>query len=256
MSDAADLRREAVSFIFAIAREMPRNRKMAEQIPAVASQVSIIARGCRANNLVSKAFHLAVTTYRRSVFVDHPQFALAVQAAEKHSAELLLVDPFSFMRSLDGEAALRCMKILDALPIGVTNAHDGRAWASYSTSEKQNLYLAAKSATAMHGNRIKRHLPEKNEPFSRVTAEARERAGVTLSKNADRRALELKTTIERIRNDAGDEELSPTAIAKELNKLGHTTARGHAWSTTTAKRLLHRLQQLQANAPMMDQKQQ
>lgn len=235
---------------------MPRNRGEVERIPAVAIQVNMLARRIKAEPLVSKELYRAITTYRPSVFVDHPQFALAVQAAQKHGAELLLADPFSFMRNLDVEAALRCMRILDTLPVGVTNAHDGRAWASYATPEKQSLYLAAKSATAVHGNRIKRHLPEKNEPFRRATAEARERAGVTLSRNADRRALDLKTTIERIRNDAGGAELRPTAVAKELNKLGHTTARGHAWSTTTAKRLLHRLQQLQADAPTMDQKQQ
>jgi hypothetical protein len=247
--------RVAVSFIFAIARKMPRERKALERVAAVAIQAGMITRLCRANNIVSEALQVAVTTYRRLAFVDHPVFSAAVEAAEKHGAELLLADVFSFMRNLDGEAALRCIKTLDALPIDVINAHDGRVWAKYSRSEKQNLYLAAKSATAIHGNNIKRGLAPKSGASSRVTAEARERASATLSKNANRRALELKTTIARIRNDAGDAELGPTAVAKELNELGHKTSRGHAWSATTAKRLLHRLHRLEADAPTLDQKQ-
>ncbi|MCR4523083.1 recombinase family protein [Bosea sp. 47.2.35] len=256
MSDQVSPLRAAVSFIFAIAGKMPRDQKAAERIPAVATQASMLARRCRANNLAGKALHLAITTYRPSVFVDHPEFVLAVQAAQKLGAELLLADPFSFMRNLESEAAFRCMTILDALPIGITNAHDGRPWASYSTAEKQSLYFFASSATSVHGSVIKRRLRKAIKPKNQASAEAQERGRATLSRNADRRAFELKTTIERIRNEVGDAELSPTAVAKELNQLGHTTARGHAWSTTTAKRLLHRLKQMQADSPTMDQKQQ
>lgn len=216
----------------------------------------MLGRRCRANDLVNDALHLAITTYRPSVFVDHPAFALAVQAAQKHNAELMLADPFSFMRNLESEAAFRCMKVLDALPVGVVNAHDGRSWASYSAPEKQSLYFAASSATTVHGNRIKRRLRETREPTSRGSEKARRRAGAALSRNADRRALKLLSAVDTLRNDAGNTVLGPTAVAKELNKLGLTTARGGAWSTTTAKRLLQRLQQLQADASTMDQKQQ
>lgn len=242
--------RAAVSFIFAIAGKMPRDRTALERIPAVAVQGTTLARRRRAKKLDNTATHLAVTTYRRSIFVDRPEFASAVQAAQALGAELLLGDPFSFMRNLDSKAAVRCMTILDALPIGITNAHDGRSWASYSTAEKQSLYFAASSATTIHGNRIKRQLRETSEPPSGSSENARRRASASLTRNADRRALELRPAIERLRNATGDTKLSPTAVANELNKLGLTTARGSVWSATTVKRLLHRLEQLKAKAPM------
>ncbi len=218
--------------------------------------MNMLRRRVSAKNLVNKALHLAITTYRPSVFVDHPAFALAVQQAQTHGAELVLADPFSFMRNLESETAFRCMKTLDALPIGITNAHDGRPWVSYSAPEKQSLYFAASSATTVHGNRIKRRLRETSEPTGRGSEEARRRAGVALSRNADRRALELMSAVDRLRNDVGDARFGPTAVAKELNKLGLTTARGNTWSTTTAKRLLQRLQHLQAETPKTDQKSQ
>lgn len=236
----------AVSFVFVIVRRVPRDRREALQLPSIAALLEMIRLRLKAHDLVGNGVHFAIATYRSTVFIDRLEFSRALGQAQTERSLLLLGDVFSYMRNLDFDAAVRCMKVLDTARIEICNARDGRLWSSYSQAERQSLYFAVRSASVVHGVHIKRRMPKGRTAAAEITTDARSRAAATLSRNADRRALELEEVVEKIGKEFGQSPVTASFVANELNRLGIKSARGKDWSITAAKRLLERIHKLRS----------
>ena len=227
----------AVAFLFAYVRKMPKTMNELNQLKELRAQSALLLRFAKARGLETPVRRLAVTTYRSAVFTRNADFRRAVAEARTASAVIWVADLGQLFRMATALNTIKIMEDLDKLDLDLVDCTSGKKWTEFSAPERLMLMQEAASrkiSSAVSMSTRKGQAPE---------LQSARKGALSNKAKADQHATQLRPVIEELKATLEPgESLTPAKLMRHLNEQGIQPARGSKWSYNGCKNLLHRLQ--------------
>ena len=172
-------------------------------------------------------------------FADTGAFRRAVARAKEVGCPLVVGDLLEMLSRTHPRLIPDCIATLSSSEVVILNAKTGLEL------DARTLAKIAAFATVVATKRRPPRLTR--EPKGAGPGSANQVLATQGSITAaDKRARRMAPQVEQIRAAIGG-QLTPTALARELNARGALTDRGNPWSATTARDLIKRLERIRSD---------
>lgn len=228
----------AIAFLFAYVRKMPKAMDEFGQIQELRRQSAILLRYAKANGLTPPLKRPAITTYRSALFTRNVIFRRAAAEARAASTALLVADLGHLLRIARSVNPAKIMEDLDKLEVELIDCTSGKKWREFGAADRLNWMQEAASrkiGSAVAASKRGGQAPEIKSALKGALANRTK---------ADQQANQLRPLVEELIATLGpDEPVTPAQLMRHFNEHGIRPARGDTWSYNACKNLLGRLLQ-------------
>lgn len=205
--------------------------------PLIERQLGRIGRFLLKTGWTPGECFVAVTTYRRRAFVDHPTFHKAVADARGNGVPLIVGDLGDLLSRVPAEQFSKSVNRILALDIDLLDASTGklsremdkRAWRTI----RDAAFVRAQARQAIATGQKSGKKPTRDVTLGQAKgAEANKLRARRLAESIRPIVAEMKAELPH------DQDLSPSAVMHHLNALGIKGPNAGTWSRVSVSRYL------------------